>query len=84
MARLFTDAPTTPTRLERNYATAVSPSECPASSCSMSSFTLAAMTSFLVCGLSAVGREVTLLVSFVVAMLLMGCFSVFEWPCGVC
>jgi hypothetical protein len=30
------------------------------------------MTSLLVCGLGAVGREVTLLVSFVVAMLLMG------------
>jgi Protein of unknown function (DUF2971) len=31
--------------------------------------------------LGAVGREVTLLVSFVVAMLLMGASSVFEWPC---
>jgi hypothetical protein len=38
----------------------------------------------LVCGLGAVGREVTLLVSFVVAMLLMGASSVFEWPCCVC
>src|ERR1700730_75908 len=50
----------------------------------MRSFTLAAMTSLLVCGLGAVGREVTLLVSFVVAMLLMGGSSVFEWPCCVC
>src|SRR5260370_38897768 len=50
----------------------------------MRSFTLAAMTSLLVCGLGAVGREVTLLVSFVVAMLLMGASSVFEWPCCVC
>jgi hypothetical protein len=32
----------------------------------------------------AVGREVTLLVSFVVAMLPMGASSVFEWPCCVC
>src|SRR5258707_5900408 len=42
----------------------------------MSSFTLAAMTSLLFCGLGAVGREVTLLVSFVVAMLLMDASSV--------
>ena len=57
--------------LAESIRQAVSPSECPASSCSMSSFTLAAMTSLLVCGLGAVGTEVTLLVSFVVAMLLM-------------
>src|SRR3984885_14571419 len=50
----------------------------------MRSFTLAAMTSLLVCGLGAVGREVTLLVSLVVAMLLMDASSVFEWPCCVC
>jgi hypothetical protein len=31
-----------------------------------------------------VGGEVTLLVSFVVAMLLMGGSSVFEWLCCVC
>ena len=63
----------------------MSPSLCPASSCSMRSFTLAAMTSLLVCGLGAVGREVTLLVSFVVAMLLMGVIPpFFEWLCCVC
>src|SRR5260370_42483612 len=50
----------------------------------MRSFMLAAMTSLLVCGLGAVGREVTLVVLFVVAMLLMGASSVFEWPCCVC
>ena len=37
----------------------------------MRSFTLAAMTSLLVCGLGAVGREVTLLVSFGVVGLLL-------------
>src|SRR5271163_2884502 len=50
----------------------------------MSSLTLAAMTSLLVCGLGAVRRELTLLVSFVVAVLLMGGSSGFEWPCCVC
>src|ERR1700746_2577391 len=38
----------------------------------MRSFTLAAMTSLLVCGLGSVGTEGTLLVSFGVAMLLIG------------
>jgi hypothetical protein len=38
----------------------------------MRSFTLAAITSLAVCALEVEGREVTLLVSFVVALLLMG------------
>ena len=43
------------------------PSECPASSCSMRSLTLAAMTSFAVCGLGVEGREVTLAWVFMVS-----------------
>jgi hypothetical protein len=57
---------------------AVSPSLLPASSCSMRSFTLAAITSLAVCILEVEGREVTLLVSFVVAIMLMGWFLRFE------
>lgn len=50
------------------------PSLCPASSCSMSSFTLAAMTSLLVCGLGSVGRVATLALTplFMVALLSLG------------
>ena len=60
------------------------PSLCPASTCSISSFTLAVMTSLAVCALALEGRVAMLLVSLVVAMLLMGWFLRFEWPCCVC
>ena len=50
------------------------PSLCPASNCSMRSFTLAAMTSLAVCALGVLGMVAMLLVSFVVAML-AGCCS---------
>src|SRR5258708_7888478 len=49
---------------------AVSPSLWPASSCSMRSVTLAAITSLVVCALGVEGRGLTLLL--VVALLLMG------------